>query len=60
VVARDDGDYLAVQADLEAVVTDGNGDDLAGMDHPYVDALGGDHDRAALRDAAFTSVTSSR
>jgi hypothetical protein len=51
--ARDDGDDLAVQADLEAVLACGPGDDLAGVDHADVDALGGDHDGAALGHAAL-------
>jgi hypothetical protein len=39
---------LAVDVELEGVVADRDRDDLAGVDHADVDALGGDHDGAAL------------
>jgi hypothetical protein len=45
------GDYahgLAIDVELEAVIADSDCDDLAGVDHADVDALGGDHDGAAL------------
>jgi hypothetical protein len=45
------GDYargLAVDVELEGVVADRDRNDLAGVDHADVDALGGDHDGAAL------------
>lgn len=44
------GDSLAVDVELDAMVVhgDGDGDDLAVVDHADVDSLGGDHDLAAL------------
>ena len=46
-----DRDCLAVDVEPETVVACGDGDDLVGVDHADVDALGGDHDGAALRHA---------
>lgn len=51
--ARDDGDDILADADLEAVVPGGHGDGLAGVDHADVDALGGHHDLPSLRHAAL-------
>jgi len=42
-----DGDCLVVEADLEAVVARGDGDELARVDHADLDLLGSDHDAAA-------------
>ena len=46
-----DRDCLAVDVEPETVVACGDGDDLVSVDHAGVDALGGDHDGAALRHA---------
>jgi hypothetical protein len=40
VLVRDNGDCLAVQADLEAVVADGHGGDLAGVVRAFPEEAG--------------------
>ncbi|HET6191187.1 MAG TPA: hypothetical protein VFE59_29820 [Trebonia sp.] len=49
--ARHCADHLTVDDEPELVVLSGHGDVRAGVDHADVDALGGDHDGAALGDA---------
>src|SRR5215472_18554284 len=46
-VSVDLGGRLAVEADLEAVIARGDGDDLARVDQANMDLLGSDHDAAA-------------
>jgi hypothetical protein len=46
--ARYDRDRLAVNVEPEGVVVGSHGDDLAGVDHADMDALGGDHDATSL------------